>query len=157
MISQNTSSQFKSDGIIEFSLEKEDGKTFLCCLDNGIGMSKEIIEKYLLNVGNSFYKSSKFYKLQANWGGNFTPTSQFGIGILSCFMIGDKIEITTKVSNQDYISCSIDGPHENFYYSQTKPIEKEKIPNSGTMVRVSINDNTLHCLLYTSPSPRDRG
>lgn len=143
MISQNTSSQFKSDGIIEFSLEKEDGKTFLCCLDNGIGMSKEVIEKYLLNVGNSFYKSSKFYKLQANWGGNFTPTSQFGIGILSCFMIGDNIEITTKVSNQDYISCSIDGPHENFYYSQTKTIEKEKIPNSGTMVRVSINDNTL--------------
>ncbi|GET25992.1 ATP-binding protein [Prolixibacter sp. NT017] len=138
MISQNRTLGKSTRGIIEFGLQSEEGKTFLYCLDNGIGMSKHIIETYLLNIGNSYYKSSDFFKYQAKWGGDFTPISQFGIGILSCFMIGNKIEITTKTIDGNYISCSIDGPHENFYYKKTNDIEKEKILESGTIVRVQL-------------------
>lgn len=129
-------------GKIEFRLETENGKKYLCCIDNGIGMTKDIIENYLLKIGNSYYKSSDFYKQQANCGGKFTPTSQFGIGILSCFMIGDKIEITSKTINGDFVSCSIDGPHENFYYKKTNLKDKENIPISGTIIKVLLNDNS---------------
>ncbi len=142
MLSQNEISGTTTIGKIEFRIDREDDKTYLCCIDNGIGMTKDIIEKYLLKIGNSYYKSSDFYKQQANWGGKFTPTSQFGIGILSCFMIGDKIEITTKAINEDYVSCSIDGPYDNFYYKKTTSIEKEDIPVSGTMVRVLLNNES---------------
>jgi molecular chaperone HtpG len=146
MLSQNNLSNIISDGKIEFNIEKEGDKVYLTCTDNGIGMTKDIIEKYLLKIGNSYYKSSDFYKQQANWGGNFTPTSQFGIGILSCFMIGDKIEITTKTKNDDWISCSINGPHEHFYYKETLSLEKEKLPTSGTIVRILLNSENQNVL-----------
>lgn len=140
MIAQNNCSNYNSIGLIEFNLQEEEDKVFLCCIDNGIGMTKEVIETFLLKIGNSYYKSSDFFKQQANWGGKFTPTSQFGIGILSCFMIGDKIEITSKALKEDYISCSIDGPHENFYYKNTSALEKERIPISGTIIKILLNN-----------------
>lgn len=146
IISQNEASSITTKATIEFRLEEDEDKIYLCCIDNGIGMTKDTIENYLLKVGNSYYKSSEFYKQQANWGGKFTPTSQFGIGILSCFMIGDKIEITTKTLTEDYVSCSIDGPHENFYYRKTSSLEKENIPVSGTMVKVQLNIENLNTL-----------
>lgn len=139
MISQSKLEQRTSNSSIEFSIQIKNNETFLCCTDNGIGMDKNIIETYLLNIGNSYYKSSDFFKHQAKWGGTFTPTSQFGIGILSCFMIGTKIKIITKKSGGDYISCSINGPHENFYYTPSSEIEKESIPISGTVVKILLN------------------
>ena len=87
--------------------------------DNGKGMSASIIENYLLKIGNSYYQSPDFYQSQAETGFVYTPTSQFGIGILSCFIIGDRIEIVTKEDNGNYIACSIDGPSEFFYYKKT--------------------------------------
>ncbi len=140
MISEANSVQHKAKGIIQFSIERFDDKVYLCCKDNGIGMTKEVIENYLLKIGNSYYKSSDFYKKQAQWGGSFTPTSQFGIGILSCFMLGNKIEIITKTKDGDFVSCSIDGPHENFYYKTTTDVEKETILESGTVIKVLLFD-----------------
>ncbi len=140
MISEANTIHHKAIGIIQFSIENIDDKVYLCCKDNGIGMTKEIIENHLLKIGNSYYKSSDFYKKQAQWGGSFTPTSQFGIGILSCFMLGNKIEIITKTKEGDFISCSIDGPHENFYYKTTTDTEKELILESGTVVKVLLSD-----------------
>ncbi|WP_347160082.1 HD domain-containing protein [Pontibacter chitinilyticus] len=140
MISEANSIHHKATGIIQFSLEHIGDKLYLCCKDNGIGMTKEIIENHLLKIGNSYYKSSDFYKKQAQWGGSFTPTSQFGIGILSCFMLGSKIEIITKTKEGSFVSCAIDGPHENFYYKTTTDSEKELILESGTVIKVLLSD-----------------
>lgn len=140
MISEAKSIQHKAEGIIQFSIERVEDKVYLCCKDNGIGMTKEVIESYLLKIGNSYYKSSDFYKKQAQWGGSFTPTSQFGIGLLSCFMLGNKIEIITKTKEGDFVSCAIDGPHENFYYKTTTAVEKETILESGTVIKVLLSD-----------------
>ncbi len=141
MISEANTIHHKAKGLIQFSIEHVDDKVYLCCKDNGIGMTKEIIENHLLKIGNSYYKSSNFYKKQAQWSGSFTPTSQFGIGILSCFMLGIKIEIITKTKEGNFISCAIDGPHENFYYKTTTDTEKELILESGTVVKVLLSDD----------------
>jgi len=146
-LSENKKTGITINGLIEFSLVQKDDDVYLSCFDNGIGMSKDIIEKYLLKIGNSYYKSPDFYKQQANWGGTFTPTSQFGIGILSCFMIGNKIEITSKMRDNDYVSCSINGPHENFYYKTTTELEKEKVPYSGTWIKILLNDDIKNILI----------
>lgn len=162
MISEANSINYKATGIIQFSIEKDNNKAYLCCKDNGIGMTKEIIENHLLKIGNSYYKSSEFYKKQAKWGGTFTPTSQFGIGILSCFMLGNKIEIITKTKEGEFVSCAIDGPHENFYYKITTETEKEMILESGTVIKVLLSDDNksistaqlekLYLLLEGKPS-----
>ena len=125
-----------SMGEIEMGLGEENGEKYLYCLDNGKGMSKAIIESYLLKIGNSYYQSPEFYQEQAKTGFKFTPTSQFGIGILSCFMIGHKLEITTKEEKGDIVSCMINGPHEYFYYKNPNITDKDLINNSGTIVKI---------------------
>jgi molecular chaperone HtpG len=136
-------------GLIEFGIgeaivNREKRKYIYCC-DNGMGMTKEIINHYFLNIGNSYYQSSEFKRRSVKWKEPFTPTSQFGIGILSCFMIGDKIEITTRhmddnESAGETISFSIDGPHEHFYYRPPSDIDVEKIGNHGTIVKVFLHE-----------------
>jgi len=73
-----------------------DDDDFLEVNDNGIGMNKEIVDKYYSKIGSSFYKSRDFYELKANSELKFEPVSEFGIGILSCFMVADSIEVETK-------------------------------------------------------------
>lgn len=124
-------------GKIEFGLERDDANTYLYCSDNGVGMTEAVIENYLLRIGNSYYKSSDFYREQATWNTDFVPTSQFGIGILSCFMIADRIEILTKTADApDVLACCIDGPQEYFYYRTPNEADKERIRLSGTVVKL---------------------
>lgn len=124
-------------GKIEFGLERDDANTYLYCSDNGVGMTESVIENYLLKIGNSYYKSSDFYREQATWNIDFVPTSQFGIGILSCFMIADRIEILTKTADaHEVLACCIDGPQEYFYYRIPSEAEKERIRLSGTVVKL---------------------
>jgi hypothetical protein len=58
--------------------------------DDGIGMDKNIIENYLLQVGRSFYTTDEFRRTF-----RFIPSSRFGIGFLSVFAVSDHVNITT--------------------------------------------------------------
>ncbi len=127
-------------GEIEFGLEQGNEGQFLYCKDNGIGMDEYIIENFLLKIGNSFYNSREFYRKQSQWGSTYTPVSQFGIGILSCFIIGSRIEIITKsIETHQCIVCCIDGAKENFYYKVPSREDEEQISESGTIVKVFLH------------------
>ncbi|RZM10883.1 MAG: hypothetical protein EOO88_47630, partial [Pedobacter sp.] len=77
----------------------EHGHEVVRCTDNGIGMTQEIIENFLTNVGRSYYRSPEWEQernsLKAK-GVDFDPCAQFGIGFMSCFMLGDQIKIETR-------------------------------------------------------------
>lgn len=60
-------------------------------MDNGSGMSIEILKKYFLNVGVSYYASDD-YLLQ---GRNYSPIGHYGIGFLACFMLSNRVEVKT--------------------------------------------------------------
>ena len=75
------------------------GQQVVECVDNGCGMDEEIISKFLGKVGRSFYRSPEFERqriLLKEKGIDFEPCSQFGIGFMSCFMVGDRIQIFTR-------------------------------------------------------------
>ena len=77
----------------------EYGREVLLCEDNGAGMDENIITKYLTKSGRSYYKSPELEKEKEAFlssGIQFEPCSQFGIGFMSCFMIGDSITIKTR-------------------------------------------------------------
>lgn len=74
----------------------ENEEDILEVIDNGTGMDQYIIDNYYSKVGSSFYKSTDFYNLKAESNAEFYPTSRFGIGILSCFMISDTLIVDTK-------------------------------------------------------------
>jgi len=59
--------------------------------DTGTGMDLDLIKHHLMRVGCSFYDTPQF----AAEHKTFTSISRFGIGILTCFMISDDIEIVT--------------------------------------------------------------
>jgi hypothetical protein len=88
------------DGKVQFKHEVDEyGREIVTCVDNGIGMDEKIITSFLTKVGRSYYKSPEFLKDReslASSGINFDPCSQFGIGFMSCFMLGDTIIIKTR-------------------------------------------------------------
>lgn len=104
--------------VISFSNDSY-GK-YLKVADNGMGMDQYIIDNYYSNIGVSYYRSSEFLELQSYVGASFTPTSRFGIGILSCFMISDQININTRRvhdnhSYGDPLTINIEGQESVFY------------------------------------------
>lgn len=85
---------------VKIKLEKDELDNYwLICEDKGIGMSKRIITDYLLVTGAS--KSNEISELERECrkkGFELERTGQFGIGVLSYFMIADQIIFTTKRS-----------------------------------------------------------
>ena len=75
--------------------------------DNGMGMDEYIVREYFSKVGFSYYQSADFE-------GSFQPISEFGIGILSCFMLADRIEVETKKTDADAVHLEIASLTEPF-------------------------------------------
>jgi hypothetical protein len=85
--------------------------------DNGIGMSLGIVEQYFLRVGRSYYRSPEFeaerLRLERQ-GIELDASSQFGIGILSCFLVGDCFDIETYQFGHDPLAITVEGPTKYF-------------------------------------------
>lgn len=114
-----------TSGEVEFRhFLNSNGEEVLECRDNGIGMDEEIVRNFLTKVGRSYYKSPLFERVRSRLrksGCDFDPCSKFGIGFMSCFMIGDRITIKTR---KDYGRGNAWGP----------PLEIEVRGLSGTVV-----------------------
>lgn len=79
-------------GLIRVDVAQDtDGYTRVVWSDNGVGMDAYVLRNYLAVAGKSFYRSDEFRRL----GLAMDPISRFGIGILSCFMVADEVEIET--------------------------------------------------------------
>ncbi|WP_050025125.1 ATP-binding protein [Verrucomicrobium sp. BvORR034] len=95
------------------------GRAWIKVKDNGVGMTKGQIEKFLTRIGKSYYKSPEFkreQKLMKEHGLLCTTISQFGIGFLSSFMLADKVEVVTRaggrVGDDEHTRrVVVDGPH----------------------------------------------
>lgn len=93
--------------------------------DNGTGMDQYIIDNYYSKVGSSFYKSTDFYNLKSESNAEFTPTSRFGIGILSCFMVTDTLIVDTKRvlaphKSSDSLNITVEGQESIFWIKEGK-------------------------------------
>ncbi len=93
-----------------------DGSLTLVCEDNGMGMNEDIVHRYFMRLGRSYYQSHEFRQEHLA----FEPISQFGLGIMSCFMLGDRIRVDTRHLSSDFqtlgkpLSIDIDGPKRYF-------------------------------------------
>lgn len=127
---------------ITVAMERDLSSLTVC--DNGIGMDHEWIEKYFLPVGISFYKSEEFEFLQQGIDIGFLPISSFGIGILSCFMVADRIIIRTKKNPGTGLEIII---HDVRSYFEVR--EDDSI-SQGTEVKVIFKKNSspVDCLKF---------
>ncbi len=90
-------------------------------LDNGIGMTGNVLKNYFFTIGKSYYKSND-YLFQGN---KYSPIGRYGIGFLSCFMLSNNVDIETKSyketkshhiklnNNDEYINYKISDLKEN--------------------------------------------
>lgn len=81
---------------IKLTLEKRADGYWLICKDDGVGMTKDIIERYFLESGLSKRHEIKELERRCKEKGfALGRTGQFGIGVLSYFMIAEKIVVST--------------------------------------------------------------
>ncbi|MFT3796177.1 ATP-binding protein [Flavobacterium sp.] len=116
------------------------GEAILEVTDNGTGMDQHIIDNYYSKVGSSFYKSDEFYSLKAETNGNFIPTSRFGIGILSCFMVADTLIVDTKKVYENHrssepLNITVEGQESIFW------IKKGSRTLPGTTTKLVLRKN----------------
>lgn len=136
-----------------------DGYRWIKIDDYGMGMTYSQVLKYFLKVGNSYYNSDEFkveklkYKTIEN---DFLPISRFGIGILSCFIAGDVVEVNTRSVFADGkemfpIRLSLKGIHNYYVLQSNKDIpslmpdqngfQSEYRKEPGTSIAIRINPN----------------
>ncbi len=97
-----TNDDFKSlsfDPKINIEFKDGDNPT-LTLTDSGIGMSKQDLEENLGTIARSGTKN-----FLENMSGNEKKDSQligqFGVGFYSCFMVADKVDVSTKKAGED--------------------------------------------------------
>jgi hypothetical protein len=78
----------------------EKGREYIECEDNGIGMEIQHLSQCFARAGRRFVDLPEFIEEQADWIKcdppiYLYPNSQFGIGVLSYFMLTDEIEVET--------------------------------------------------------------
>lgn len=77
------------------------GRPYIECRDNGVGMDEHILQACFARAGKRFTDTDEYLEERADWdmapGGRIElwPNSRFGIGVFSYFMLADEILITT--------------------------------------------------------------
>jgi hypothetical protein len=88
-------------GLIRFTQGTDNGRPFIECEDNGVGMDVNTLKHVFANAGERFVYGQDFRAEQAEWA-DFDPqlsmvsNSQFGIGVFSYFMLADEITVVTR-------------------------------------------------------------
>lgn len=131
---------YKPEIYIKYSTES-DGD-ILEIIDNGTGMDQYVIDNYYSKIGSSFYKSPDFYELKSQSKADFTPTSRFGIGILSCFMVADTLVVDTRRlygahDSSKAINITIEGQESIFWIKHGQ----REVPGTSTKLFLRKNVN----------------
>ncbi|MBN8655464.1 MAG: ATP-binding protein [Anaerolineae bacterium] len=133
---------------VELSLEKNEGRYWLVCIDDGIGMSKRVLTEYLLVSGISRRRDVWRLERQCDEKGfKLGCTGQFGIGVLSYFMIADKVQIFTRRS-----TFAEDTDNTGWFFEtegigsfgELRQVNDWRI---GTMIRLQLKDDFIEYLL----------
>ena len=131
-----TNDDFKSlsfDPKINIEFKDGDNPT-LTLTDSGIGMSQQDLEENLGTIARSGTKN-----FLENMSGNEKKDSQligqFGVGFYSCFMVADKVDVSTKKAGEDEAWLwTSDGQSG---YEISKEVRKEP----GTTITLYLNED----------------
>ncbi|OEJ93803.1 wHTH domain-containing protein [Streptomyces thermolilacinus] len=124
----------------------EDGRAYVDCRDNGIGMGEAELRGVFAHAGARFAEQPEFREEHAEWARldppvELYPNSRFGIGVLSYFMLADELCVTTCRMGRDgmpgpVLEASIFGPGHLFRIVSTR----ERGDQPGTTVRLYLRD-----------------
>jgi len=132
-------------GHVHFTQGEEDGKEYIDCTDNGVGMGLEEITTVFSQAGMRSADLPEFVTELDDYEKADPPielwtNSRFGIGALSYFMLAERVEVTTTRLNRDgslgqTLTFSIDDPGAMFIITQAP-----QAANHGTTVRLWLRE-----------------
>jgi hypothetical protein len=136
------------DGLITFTQGTEDGRPYIQCEDNGIGMDLNTLKHVFANAGERFVYGQEFRTEQAAWAMLSPPlrmvsNSQFGVGVFSYFMLADEITVLTRHQGRDGVPDR--DAHEVRIASSGSLIQirpASGMPNAGTKIRLYLSGDT---------------
>lgn len=140
-------------GVIRVNVEHgSSGNACITWTDDGIGMDEYIVRNYLAIAGRSYYDSEDFRRE----GLDMDPISRFGVGILSCFMVANHVEIETFKDpylppQSEPLRIEIPDTRRQFRI-EARPREGAKI---GTTIRVFVEGRKLSMDEENNPVPLD--
>ncbi len=110
----------------------DEGRPYVECEDNGVGMGHETLRGTFARAGRRFEQSREYRREQANWRRadpdlRIYPNSRFGVGVFSYFMLADEISIWTRATDE---------------YGREDPSGglRVDIASSGSLFRIRRND-----------------
>ncbi|XXS36423.1 MAG: molecular chaperone HtpG [Candidatus Karelsulcia muelleri] len=126
------------DLIIEIVIDKEN--KILKIIDNGIGMTKKEVKKYINQI--AFSGAEEFLRKYKDKNNEYI-IGNFGLGFYSSFMVSDKVEIISKSykDSEDAIHWICDGTTNFSIQNIANPIT-----GSGTEIILHINDSSKEFL-----------
>lgn len=126
-----------TDGSIRVCWKEESRE--LSFWDNGTGMTIQDVENYLLKVGASKYRDESVRKLYPD----FNSISHFGIGILTCFMIANDVDITTCSESEEKANViNLRRVNGSYLLRRINKSElDEKIRTHGTIVTLHVRND----------------
>lgn len=144
----HTAASYTYEGEIVFEQAvDEDGREYVECRDNGIGMGEAELRGVFSNAGARFAEQPDFKEERAQWARldppvTLYPNSRFGIGVLSYFMLADEIRVTTCRMGMDgtpgpVLEASIFGPGHLFRIVRVA----ERGSEPGSVVRLYLRDH----------------
>lgn len=124
----------------------DDGRAYLECRDNGIGMGDAELRGVFSQAGARFAEQTDFKLERAAWAQLeppvvLFPNSRFGIGVLSYFMLADELTVTTcrmglTGTPGPVLEVSVHGPGHLFRIARIA----DRGEHPGTRVRLYLRD-----------------
>ena len=139
-------------GRIEIRQDRDEhDRPYIECRDNGVGMSERELSQLFAVAGRRFVDSSEFVEERAAWRRvtppiELHPNSQFGIGVLSYFLIADDVQIRTRRFGRNgrladtCIEVRITSVNGLFHMRE---LEADILPEGGTWIRIYLRSETL--------------
>ncbi|MCX5113994.1 caspase family protein [Streptomyces sp. NBC_00378] len=129
----------------------DDGRPYVECEDNGVGMGQAALRSTFSRAGRRFEQSREYRREQARWRAvdkdlRLYPNSRFGIGVFSYFMLADEISIWTRVTDEFGRPESGRGLRVDIASSGSLFRIKESDaaqPGGGTRVRLYLNSDAI--------------
>lgn len=126
-------------GEISVEIEKGIHNNYLIVRDDGIGMSRNAVTKYLLSIASDYWNSDDFTQDYPEATiRKFKPVGKYGIGFLSVFMISDDVEVETEKTGSPRLNLYIKGLGQRGYL---KAQASKGI--SGTFVKGKISNDMV--------------
>ncbi len=116
----------------------ENNEYFFTIIDNGIGMSKEILINYYFKAGASFINSELWKKdFVEEKESTIRRTGRFGVGVLASFLLGDEIILNTRFLNStNSYTCSA------FIDSEQIEVLKSTL-EIGTSIKIKLRESII--------------